>query len=101
MVNHVGVWFDGGIATSYVGYKSWVDSVSNCYVGQGLHLRFKRRFSEGNWFALICVVGTYIQPRILPNIGTYLDTCFLPFNETEFIGRYFVITEAETIITSK
>jgi len=104
VVDHVGVWFDGGIATSYVGYKSWFDSVSNCYVGQGMcraHLRFKRRFSEGNWFALVCAVGTYLQPVILPNIGTYLDTRFLPFDETEFIGKYFVITKVETIITSK
>jgi len=100
-----GIWYDGGIATSYVGYKSWFDSISNCYVGDGrcrAHLRFKRRFSEANWFAMVCGIGTLLQPVILPNIGDYIDTRFLPLDETSFYNTFFVIDKDDGVeFTSK
>lgn len=97
-----GIWYDGGIATTYIGYKSWFDSVSNCYVGASMcrpHLRFKRRFSKANWFAMVCGIGIYLQPVILPNIGDYVDTRFFPFDETNFYNTFFVIEGIE--FTSK
>jgi len=100
MADLAGIWYDGGIATSYVGYKSWFDSVSNCYVGASRcrsHLRFKRRFSEANWFALVCGIGTLLQPVILPNIGDYIDTRFLPLDETSFYNTFFVIDKDDGV----
>lgn len=99
VANLASIWYDGGIATTFIGYESWFDSVSNCYVGASMcrpHLRFKRRF-KANWFAMVCGIGTYLQPVILPNVGDYLDMRFYPFDETNFYNTFFVIDKEEGI----
>lgn len=72
-------WNDGGIVIDAAGYASYWDSVSNCYVANGLcrpHLKKHRRYPTANWMALICGIA------------------FIPDYEYLFEHMYWITEEA-------
>jgi hypothetical protein len=77
-------WSDGGIRVNSMGYDSYYDAVSSCYVAMGrcrAHLKKKRRLLTANWMSLACAIGEFVRPigEIKPGDEEVLD--WLPLDE--------------------
>lgn len=56
-----------GLRVNSLGYPSYFDSISDCYVAVGScrsHLRKRRRLKKANWMSLICAIGQFVRPLV-------------------------------------
>mmetsp|Transcript_81211 Transcript_81211/g.159381 ORF Transcript_81211/g.159381 Transcript_81211/m.159381 type:complete len:380 (-) Transcript_81211:101-1240(-) len=78
-------WYDGGLRVNSVGYDSYFDAVSNCYVGMGRcrpHLKKKRRLPSANWMSLACAIGEFVRPLVEVEPGSEETYRWMPLDES-------------------
>lgn len=92
--NGTQLWNDGDIAVDALGYPSYYDPISDCYIGLNTcrsYLKKRRRLPDVNWMALSCAVGQYVRPLTETELGKEEQYRFLPLDESELIPTLFYV----------
>jgi hypothetical protein len=93
------MWYDGGIRVNSVGYSSYFDSISNCYVGMGRcrpHLRKRRRLPSAYWMSLVCSIGQFVRPLVEIRPGDEQTARWMPLDEAVLQNTVFDVGEEVT-----
>lgn len=85
-------WSDGGLRINSVGYTSYYDPISDCYVAMGRcreYLKRKRRVPEGNWFSLACGIGQFVKALNPVLSGDEPNVKWMPLQESQLTKTQF------------